>query len=253
MTWSWPFWRRLSTLEEDEKKIAEQNALKQKLQGLIVKSTQRADEIREEIRLAKERIQSQVDRQLDYMSKHRNKVDETLAEETNNLIIMKNDLLEQYKRALGLARTAHLNFNKCVETLHMHGIQRESLVLSRALNLPNTDETSETTNELNETNMEMDISTKTMSSRSILANMGTGGGGIGRGGTGGTSEYTDMMEEAVVSRLQFPMRKATTTTTEQQQLETIKEEQVQTQTTTTKKGGGGKSRFDHLFVKQPTG
>jgi hypothetical protein len=126
----------------------------------------------------------------------------------------------------------------------MHGIQNETLSLLGALNIPNTDVTAQTTNELNETSIEMEVATNAMSACSILSKDTTNTSGGGGGNGSGNSEYNDMMEEAIVNRLQFPIAAPKKQKT-QDTLATV------TTTTTTTTIAPKKGMFDHLWDTPP--
>ena len=140
-------------LEADEElKREKRNEAKRRLMRLLEIATQRADELKEEIRQLNEKITDNVNRQLT----HAPNVDIALAEETQNVINMKNDKFDQYKRQLQVVKDARKNFDRCVETIHIHEIQRESLALNQDLGLPKVESTVETATNFAETRMEMD-------------------------------------------------------------------------------------------------
>jgi hypothetical protein len=211
----WPFtWlapREHKPLEIDEREKERRNAIKLDLESKIVSMQQRLMEMSKEIQGLTNKFNDKVNEQLRYCNTHDGEYDLVIQEDTQAIWEEKQHHLQAYKRQTGLLLQKKKQYSQIIELMHSHEVERDFLILSNELGLPNTDQVDDVNNTLTEIGTEVNMGIKTITTPSPLAQLminspqGSGFGNSPNGGGTGMSmlDYDTLIHNAQSKSSQY--------------------------------------------------
>lgn len=231
----------------DEREQTRRNAIKLDLESKINAMQQRLLEISKEIQGLTHRFNEKVNEQLRHCSLHDGEYDAVIQADTQAIWNEKQYNLQVYKRQTELLLQKKKQYSQIIELVHSHEVDRDFLILSNELGLPNTDQVDDVNNTLTEMGTEVNMGIKTITTQSPLVQLVTSGGSSNsssnnsNGTDGSMLDYDLLIHNAQSKQTQYqsPMPPVhtpgikvpkqqqqqtlttTTTTTQQQQQKTI--------------------------------
>lgn len=236
-------------LEIDEREQVRRNGIKLDLESKISAMEQRLLEISKEIKGLDLKFKEKVDDQLKYMNNHNNEYNPVIQTETDAIWNEKQHKLQVYRRQTELLLQKKKRYSDIIELMHSHEVERDFLILSNELGLPNTDQVDDVSSTLTEIGTEVNMGIKTITTPSplssfMMASPSTGGfnSSPGSGGMPQTLDYDSIIQnaQASLSKYQAPLPpigfktpKPTVTTTTQTTTTNTTQQQQHTQVITT--------------------
>lgn len=244
----WPFtWfapREHKPLEIDEREQARRNAIKLDLESKISSMEQRLLEISSQITGLTDKLTKKVGEQLQYGDTHNGQDDPVIQTKIDAIWKEKQHCLQVYRRQTELLLKHKKKYSDIIELMHSHEVERDFLILSNELGLPNTDQVDDVTSISTEIDTEVNMGIKTITTPSPLSQFminttispssdNFSKGGAAGGGGMQTLDYESLMHDARMNRPSYKAMIADTLPPQHTPGSKIQQQPIVTTSTTT--------------------